>query len=492
MQRPGTRFIAPGLDGEIRRVGAGTRREIEHAHGELEINLVTKGSTALTLDGTTHLLEPGTLVWLLPERPHRLDRSPLVEMWVIVVRPELATAAWLAELAPEPVRRLPGDELIDLDGLLSQICQDRDEPGAYNAGLTYLLHRIWRLSRTYPSRPRPFNAAVARALLYLRAEGGVPSLRQLAAEAGVTSTYLSHLLVEQTGRSFIDWRNRIRLDRFMASWRADANLASVASAAGFGSYARFHQVFTELVGCPPSEWVQRGAQPADLTDPTAFTAGMPMAGVLSGRQRWTTALGPVAASLRCLLKPGIIPRVLAAVPEPVAAQPGSIGLDASLSTVRQRAFVDELALPEAQRGLLVELLATHEFGKTCQWLFDYYHVSSDRPDDAAIALFVIVWLAASRCIDPSPEQIQAVRWQMRQALAIEIERLTPAMAQATLTALLCHFMIVYHALQATRASASPKAAEDLSAAALRFGRAVYFADLASLELTEAGLQARTD
>ncbi len=97
------------------------------------------------------------------------------------------------------------------------------------------------------------HPAVTRALLQLREQETTLSLGQLAAGAGVTAPYLSHLLIEHTGRSFVEWRNRIRLERFMTAWRPGANLLNTALEAGFGSYTQFHRVFSQLLGCSPAE-----------------------------------------------------------------------------------------------------------------------------------------------------------------------------------------------------------------------------------------------
>jgi hypothetical protein len=122
-------------------VVAGARHEIDHHHDDLEFNLVIKGSGAYRIGQEAHALKPGTLIWLVPGQRHSLCRSPFLEMWVVVARPELVDAAWLPEIAAEPSRLLPGEELIDLDTLLSQVSQDSDEPAVYNAGVTYALQR---------------------------------------------------------------------------------------------------------------------------------------------------------------------------------------------------------------------------------------------------------------------------------------------------------------------------------------------------------------
>src|SRR5262249_35098385 len=153
-----------------------------------------------------------------------------------------------------------------------------------------------------PADARPMHAAVARALLLLRENGAEMSLSELAREAGTTAPYLSRLLIEFTGRSFVDWRSRIRLDRFMAAWRPGNNLLDAALAAGFGSYARFHHIFSQMIGCAPGEWARRSERGDSAAATTALPDfGIPTATMLSARQRWGRLLP--------LLAPNLIPVV---------------------------------------------------------------------------------------------------------------------------------------------------------------------------------------
>ncbi len=177
--------------------------------------------------GRAHLRsEAGTLIWLMPGQRHRLVRSPSLEMWVMNFRSELLEAAQLATLAAEPLKQLSGEALMDLDRLLSQVAQDSDDPLVYNAGITYVVRRALRASRdSPPANARPLHPAVPWALLLLRQSGAVDSLSRIAKAAGVTAPYLSRLLVEHTGRSFLDWRNRgpnRPVHACISSWREPA------------------------------------------------------------------------------------------------------------------------------------------------------------------------------------------------------------------------------------------------------------------------------
>jgi AraC-like DNA-binding protein len=63
----------------------------------------------------------------------------------------------------------------------------------------------------------------------------------------------------EMGMSLVEYRNRVRLDRFdTLLGEGDMSLFEAALAAGFGSYAQFHRVFRKLRGVTPREYVRRG------------------------------------------------------------------------------------------------------------------------------------------------------------------------------------------------------------------------------------------
>jgi AraC-like DNA-binding protein len=310
-------LVAPGLIGDIRRTIRGARLHVHHSHPDLEINLVVRGSGSYVIHEQVHELRPGTLMWIAPNLPHWLRRGPGLEMWVVQLRPSALEPDWLADVAARPSRMVASHELIDLDRLMSQVALDSDEPAAYNAGITYVLMRALRASRDRPqARWREMHPAVTRALMLMRQRDKVASLSDLAAEAGIAPTYLSRLLMEQTGRNFVDWRNRIRLDRFIEAYRPGVNLLAAALDAGFGSYARFHHVFSELVGCPPSEWMSQ-VDEGKIVPKAGVAASLPGYGVpsgslLSARQRWTPLARMVSPSIGRLIGRDFADRVTAA------------------------------------------------------------------------------------------------------------------------------------------------------------------------------------
>lgn len=79
---------------------------------------------------------------------------------------------------------------------------------------------------------------------------------ELARRLGVSTTTLARTFKRETRLSIVEYRNELRLARFLG--RVDAqggNLLEAALAAGFGSYAQFHRVFRARFGKAPRDYL---------------------------------------------------------------------------------------------------------------------------------------------------------------------------------------------------------------------------------------------
>jgi AraC-like DNA-binding protein len=98
-------------------------------------------------------------------------------------------------------------------------------------------------------------ATAAMAVLSKRPE---VSPGKVAHELDVSLRRLARVFRAETGMSLVEYRNRLRLDRFDALVDTGAtNLLEVALAAGFGSYAQFHRVFRALRRMTPRDYLHR-------------------------------------------------------------------------------------------------------------------------------------------------------------------------------------------------------------------------------------------
>jgi AraC-like DNA-binding protein len=91
-----------------------------------------------------------------------------------------------------------------------------------------------------------------------------PSLagKEMAAKLDISVSRLVRLFKAELGISLVEYRNRLRIDRFQILVDAgEHNLVKVARASGFGSYAQFHRVFRAMHGTAPSDYLRAHKPP---------------------------------------------------------------------------------------------------------------------------------------------------------------------------------------------------------------------------------------
>ena len=270
---PGTvkeRLTVPraALRGAVWRYpGPGGPREHRcHCHDELEFNVVTAGWARYDVDGHRVDLAAGAVCWLFPGQPHQLGgQSADFAMWIVVVAPDLlartcttpATAPLLEDrpAGGPPVSQLTADRARWLDDRLEEVAASTGEPARHNAALAYAALGAWAAT-TEDSDPR-LSPAVARACRLLDEPREPPwTVPLLARAVGLSAAQLTRTFRAQTGRTIGEHRRHRQLERFLELYGEGRRMSVVdaAHAAGFGSYAQFHRVFTARMGCSPREY----------------------------------------------------------------------------------------------------------------------------------------------------------------------------------------------------------------------------------------------
>ncbi|HWC60773.1 MAG TPA: helix-turn-helix transcriptional regulator [Verrucomicrobiae bacterium] len=262
--------LPAGLDGNLWHYRHQGRANAMHHHAELEFNLVTQGRGLYLLANRKYQIRRGDLLWLFPAQEHVLiEQSPDFEMWIGVARPaavrRLATdanATVLREADPdgEYCRRLPQPAFTRLETLLAEVAGGRKQSGFFNAGLGYVLLAAWQSFERAADVPvHDVHPAVEKAARHIRDKNNTLHLPELARHAGLSPARLSRLFKQQTGIALVDFRNRQRIEQFLAIYGAGQRTTMLEAAleAGFGSYPQFHRVFKSVLGCSPGEYRRR-------------------------------------------------------------------------------------------------------------------------------------------------------------------------------------------------------------------------------------------
>lgn len=264
-----------------------------HCHEELELNLVVRGNITYVVESKRFTFHQGTLLWMFPAQIHQLvHRSDDAQNFVAVFKPGLISqtargtrydglhnvrledeGVLHTELDPESfniIRKtmeVTVEDGLDPDvlnreagfGVGSDFAFEHGDPDALNAALRYLLLLCWRcqLGRESGDGAVALHPAVRRALDLLG--GGdeeTTDLASLAKRCHVSEAYLSRVFARQVGVPLSQYRNSVRLGRFLELQRRaqHRSLTELVYESGFGSYAQFYKVFVQNYGHGPRHY----------------------------------------------------------------------------------------------------------------------------------------------------------------------------------------------------------------------------------------------
>lgn len=101
-----------------------------------------------------------------------------------------------------------------------------------------------------------YSELVNRAVRYMKEHcHEAVSLSGTAAGIGVNSSYLSRVFHEDTGMTFTDYLNRIRVDRATKLLEENLPLKDIAYRCGFKNYGYFLKIFKDYTGKTPKEFL---------------------------------------------------------------------------------------------------------------------------------------------------------------------------------------------------------------------------------------------
>lgn len=448
------RTVVHGAYAEVRRTGPGVAQQIDHAHHQLEFNLIVAGKGAYFVEDGHHDLVPGTLVWLLPEQRHRLMRSPDFDMWVVICDCGAFNADFLADIAASPCTVLSTEDAVALDRLLSHISQDLDDPELYRSGLEYAVRSARHASVTTagPPRRKP-HPAVVKALSILRSEAEAPDAGALARMCGVSRHYLGQLLTEQTGRSYVEWRNRARLERFHELFPQTQNLATTSFAAGFGSYVQFHRVFVEVIGSTPGEWA-KSRIPAMPQDPRLEF------GAISGGPGGSTRMAcyelcgmPFPLIGKALGKPFGIAMASGATAQSADKIASGFTAGTNFSALESALLAESHREYGPAAEKLGRFFAKNDVLASYKAIFPYAFELEDLASILGLHL-LMAWIIAGHRHYPTVEQITSLIRRVRQALhqTPSVGKLAPEAQKLLTAALITEIVIMRNALVGAKSS----------------------------------------
>lgn len=236
-------------------------RRPRHFHAEPELNLVVSGWAEFGVGERTVRVSKGEIVGFPAGQDHvLLETSADVFLFALGVTPMLASEVVFGqsgETALPLYLRLNASELGGLTRRAEQVVE--------RAGVEQPCAELWEqvhwLGRKSPNgRSGPMHVLTKRALSVL-SDAPESSLETVARGVKTCGSEVSRYFHRDVGMTFVHYRSRMRLLRFIAlAEEGRGNLTAAAIAAGFGSYSQCHRAFQSELGCSPRTFFKAGVR----------------------------------------------------------------------------------------------------------------------------------------------------------------------------------------------------------------------------------------
>lgn len=221
-----------------------------HRHDWVQFSYAISGVLGVYTRSGSYFAPPQWGVWIPADTEHEVVTSMQAEMRSLYVRRD--ACPWAAEhcrvLEVTPLAR----------ELIKQFCTFAVDYPATDSVQARLVAVLLDQLRTLPevgfSLPLPRHPGLlALCNGLVAAPDQVQTLQQWAGQLGVSEKTLMRLFQRETGLSFRNWRQRMRLLSSLALLEAGESVTQAALGCGYDSTSAFIAAFKQLFGATPGE-----------------------------------------------------------------------------------------------------------------------------------------------------------------------------------------------------------------------------------------------
>ncbi|WP_109478878.1 helix-turn-helix transcriptional regulator [Paraburkholderia sp. C35] len=229
-------------------------REVWHAHEEAQMVYVTRGVLRVLTPAGMWTLPPYHGIWLPPAVPHELHA-----IGAVVVR-----SAWVAPGANATVAQWTQCRVLKIGQLLDALVTalaghiEADDQRSTLAMSLLLLDLSQAPTLTSGTLPLPQDRrlrAICEELLSYPQNND--TIEVWSERVGASVRTLARLFREETGLSFGQWRQQLRLVEAMAKLALDVPVSTIASELGYQSASAFISMFRKTLGDTPQRYLRR-------------------------------------------------------------------------------------------------------------------------------------------------------------------------------------------------------------------------------------------
>ncbi|MEK9725299.1 MAG: helix-turn-helix transcriptional regulator [Rhodospirillaceae bacterium] len=221
-----------------------------HRHNRAQLLFASRGTMVVTTDHGIWVVPPQRAVWIPAFVDHAVLARSQLSLRSLYFRPDLAPnmPETCAVVTVTPLLR----ELI-LAAMTLPVEYDEDGPDGRLVAV--LLDRLQTVPATPLHLPMPGDPRLKPIVDGLSTDpADRRSLDQWSRRAGASARTLSRLFVAETGMTFRDWRQQVRLLEALARLGDGQPVTAVAMDLGYDSQSAFIAMFKRALGRTPGKY----------------------------------------------------------------------------------------------------------------------------------------------------------------------------------------------------------------------------------------------
>ena len=228
-------------------------REIWHSHEQGQLVHATQGVVRVLTSQGAWAVAPRQALWIAPGVDHELHMVGRVAMRWLRVEPDAAPWLW------------PECRHVRVDPLLRElILAMLDDPPVYaqdskSATIVPLLLRQLQDAEeiTHGKLPLPQDKRLLKVCeMLIRSPANQDSMALMGDKVGTSVRTLGRLFKQETGLTFGQWRQQLRLSEAVCQLSLGQSVSSVAQDLGYATVNAFSAMFRRTLGAAPQRYMR--------------------------------------------------------------------------------------------------------------------------------------------------------------------------------------------------------------------------------------------
>ena len=220
-----------------------------HSHRRAQFVYASEGLLTIRAAAGLWVVPPQRAVWIVPGETHR--GSAPKSFWLRTLYAEPGFAPAPARCCVVGVDRL-------LDALLTEAATfgpDYPDEGSEQRLMRVILDRLATLEPVPSYLPTATDPRLVKLTAMLERDAAdARPLGALATASGMTERTAARLFVKETGLTFAQWRQQLRLLKALQSLSLGESVTNVAGEVGYNDVSAFITVFKEAFGETPARY----------------------------------------------------------------------------------------------------------------------------------------------------------------------------------------------------------------------------------------------